>query len=70
MEYLQNTLIFQGGPVMYPLLIVSVVCLILFIDRALFLHKRQVSSEDFFNGIKNLVNKKRLVEALTLCASE
>ena len=58
MNYLQNTFIFQGGPVMYPLL---------FVERALFLHKGQVRSEDFLSGIKNLVGKKRLVEALTLC---
>ena len=67
MSYLQNTFIFQGGPVMYPLLFVSLLCLIIFIERALFLHKGQVGSEDFLSGIKNLVNKKRLVEALTLC---
>jgi biopolymer transport protein ExbB len=39
----------------------------IFIERALFLHKGQVNSEDFLSGIKNLVVKKRLVEALTLC---
>lgn len=52
---------------MYPLLVVSVLCLMLFIERALFLHKGQVGSEDFLSGIRNLVGKKRLVEALTLC---
>ena len=52
---------------MYPLLVVSILCLMLFIERALFLHKGQVGSEDFLSGIKNLVSKKRLVEALTLC---
>lgn len=52
---------------MYPLLFVSVLCLMLFIERALFLHKGQVGSEDFLSGIRNLVLKKRLIEALTLC---
>lgn len=67
MSYLQNTFLFQGGPIMYPLLVVSILCLMLFIERALFLHKGQVGSEDFLSGIKNLVSKNRLVEALTLC---
>ena len=67
MNYLQNTFVFQGGPVMYPLLVVSVLCLMLFIERALFLHKRHVGSEDFLIGIKNLISKKKLVEALTMC---
>jgi len=52
---------------MYPLLFVSLLGFVLFIERALFLHKGQVGTEDFLSGIKNLVSKKRLVEALTLC---
>ena len=67
MDYLQQTFILQGGPVMYPLLFVSVLGFVLFIERALFLHKGQIGTEDFLSGIKNLVGKKRLVEALTLC---
>mgnify|MGYP000615979581 FL=1 len=67
MDYLQQTFILQGGPVMYPLLFVSLLGFVLFIERALFLHKGQIGTEDFLSGIKNLVGKKRLVEALTLC---
>jgi biopolymer transport protein ExbB len=67
MEYLENTFILQGGPVMYPLLVVSLIGLVIFIERALFLHKGQIGTEDFVGGIKNLILKKRLVEALTLC---
>ena len=52
---------------MYPLLFVSLLGFILFVERALFLHKGQIGTEDFIGGIKNLVAKKRLVEALTLC---
>lgn len=52
---------------MYPLLLVSILGFVMFIERALFLHKGQIGTEDFLSGIKNLVNKKRLVEALTLC---
>ena len=52
---------------MYPLLFVSLLGFVMFIERALFLHKGQIGTADFLSGIKNLVNKKRLVEALTLC---
>jgi len=67
MDSSQFNFILQGGPVMYPLLFVSLLGFILFIERSLFLHKGQVGSRDFVNGIKNLVAKRRLVEALTLC---
>jgi biopolymer transport protein ExbB len=52
---------------MYPLLIVSLLGFVIFIERTLFLHKGQIGTEDFLGGIKNLVRKKRLVEALALC---
>jgi biopolymer transport protein ExbB len=67
MEYIDNNFILQGGPVMYPLLFVSLLGFVLFIERALYLHKGQIGTQDFLSGIKNLVRKKRLVEALTLC---
>ncbi len=67
MEYFQNNFILQGGPVMYPLLFVSLLGFVLFIERSLYLHKGQIGTEDFLSGIKNLVRKQRLVEALTLC---
>lgn len=52
---------------MYPLLFISLLGFLLFIERSLFLHKGQIGTQDFLSGIKNLVRKKRLVEALTLC---
>jgi len=52
---------------MYPLLFVSILGFVLFVERAMFLHKGQIGTQDFLSGIKNLVQKKRLVEALTLC---
>ena len=67
MDYLQNNFISQGGPVMYPLLFISLLGFLLFVERSLFLHKGQIGTQDFLSGIKNLVRKKRLVEALTLC---
>ncbi|MCH2075009.1 MAG: MotA/TolQ/ExbB proton channel family protein [Puniceicoccaceae bacterium] len=67
MDYLQDNFISQGGPVMYPLLFISLLGFLLFVERSLFLHKGQIGTQDFLSGIKNLVRKKRLVEALTLC---
>lgn len=67
MEFIQSNFILQGGPVMYPLLFVSLLGFVLFIERSLYLHKGQIGTEDFLSGIKNLVRKGRLVEALTLC---
>lgn len=57
----------QGGPVMWLLVLLGLAAAIVFTERALFLHRGQIRSTEFLNGIKNLWQKDRLMEALTLC---
>lgn len=67
MNFFQNVFFLQGGPVIYPLFFVSLLAFVIFIERMLYLHRGHIGAENFLGGIKNLVRKKRLVEALTLC---
>lgn len=55
-----------GGPIMWVLLLLSAVGLVLFVERALFLHRGQIRSTQFLDGVKNIVRKRRVVEALTV----
>ena len=55
-----------GGPIMWVLLALSVLALMLFVERALYLHRGQIRSTQFLEGVKNTVRKRRLVEALTI----
>lgn len=57
----------QGGPMMWVLLAMGIIALMLFIERALFLHRGQIKSTEFIGGIKNILSKQRIVEALTVC---
>ncbi len=57
----------RGGPVMWVLLVLSVLATVLFVERALYLHRGQIRSTEFLSGIKNILRKRRLVEALTVC---
>ncbi|HWA26314.1 MAG TPA: MotA/TolQ/ExbB proton channel family protein [Lacunisphaera sp.] len=57
----------QGGPVMWLVLLLGLPALVVFVERALLLHRAQIRSTEFLNGIKNLLEKDRLMEALTLC---
>lgn len=61
------TLFERGGPVMWLLLFLSIIAIVVFMERALFLHRGQIRSTEFVSGIKNILRKRRLVEALTLC---
>lgn len=57
----------RGGPMIWPLLVISVLGFIFFIERTLYLHKGQIGAAPFLEGIKNLLRKRRLLEALTVC---
>ncbi len=52
---------------MWVLLALGLLGLILFIERTLYLHRGQIRSTAFIGGIKNILAKRRIVEALTVC---
>lgn len=52
---------------MILLVALSIIGLILFFERLFYLHKGHIRTTQFLEGIHNLLEKKRLLEALTLC---
>ena len=52
---------------MWVLLLMAVIALVLFVERTVYLHRGQIRSTAFVDGIKNILAKRRIVEALTLC---
>jgi biopolymer transport protein ExbB len=67
MSALNISILSRGGPIMLVLLILGLIAFVFFIERVLYLHRGQIRSAAFLNGIKNILAKRRLVEALTLC---
>jgi biopolymer transport protein ExbB len=67
MSALNISILSRGGPMMLVLLILGLIAFVFFIERVLYLHRGQIRSAAFINGIKNILAKRRLVEALTLC---
>jgi biopolymer transport protein ExbB len=57
----------QGGPMMFVLAALGVLGLVLFIERTLYLHRGQIRAKAFIEGLKNILAKRRLVEAITVC---
>src|SRR6266849_666633 len=57
----------KGGPMMGVLLALGLLGLVLFIERTLYLHRGQIRAKAFLDGIENILAKRRLIEALTLC---
>lgn len=67
MSVLDLNLLAKGGPVMWVLLALGVVALAVFAERTLSLHRGQIRSTAFLAGIKNILVKRRLMEAVTVC---
>jgi len=57
----------QGGAILWVLLALGVLGVMLFIERTLYLHRGQIRAKAFVDGVKNILGKRRLIEALTVC---
>lgn len=67
MTGLDFSLFAKGGPMIWVLLALGFLGVMLFIERVLYLHKGQIRAKAFLDGIKNILAKRRLIEALTVC---
>ncbi len=67
MNIFDFSLLARGGPMMWPLFGLSLLGLVFTLERALYLHKGQIGTVKFVEGIKNLARKRRILEALTVC---
>ncbi|MBI1883419.1 MAG: MotA/TolQ/ExbB proton channel family protein [Chlamydiae bacterium] len=57
----------KGGPVMVPIILGSVLALTLVIERLIHFHRAQIDAEKFMSGIKNILKKGNIVEAISIC---
>lgn len=57
----------HGGPMMWLLLLASAVAVAVFMERFLHYHRAQINSNEFINGVKNVVRRDNIVEAISIC---
>ena len=57
----------KGGPVLWLLLLVSAVAVAAFIERFLHCHRAQINSTEFLNGVRTVLKRNNVVEALSIC---
>jgi biopolymer transport protein ExbB len=60
-------LIKSGGPVFWLILLTSAVAVVVFIERFLYCHRAQINSIEFLNGVKIVLKRDNVVEALSIC---
>lgn len=56
-----------GGPLMWVILLIGLVALGVFVERALHLHRARIRHEDFLHGIFNILGRGNVKEAIALC---
>src|SRR3989442_6126726 len=57
----------RGGLMAWLLLIMSAVVIVVFIERLLHYHQAQINSTEFLNGVRNVLKRDNVVEALSIC---
>jgi biopolymer transport protein ExbB len=57
----------RGGPVMWVLLAISIFAIVIFLKRLFHYHRSQINSQDFLDGIYNVLKRGNTVEAITIC---
>src|SRR5437773_1233362 len=57
----------QGGLMIWVILLASAVGVVVFIERVLHYHRAQINSMEFLNGVRNVLRRDNVVEAISIC---
>lgn len=61
------TFLTNGGPMIWLILIAGAIALVVFIERVLHCHRAQINSAEFLNGVRNVLKRDNVVEAISIC---
>src|SRR5215510_11401236 len=54
-------------PVLWLILLAGAVAVVVFVERFLHCHRAQINSIEFLNGVKTVLKRDNVVEALSIC---
>src|SRR5881409_1365059 len=57
----------QGGLMIWVILLASGVAVVVFVERVLHYHRAQINSMEFLNGVRNVLRRDNVVEAISIC---
>jgi biopolymer transport protein ExbB len=57
----------DGGPVMWLILLCSVIAVFIFLEKIFYLHRVQINVGDLVRGLINVLKRNSIVEAISLC---
>ena len=62
-----TTFLLNGGPMIWLILLAGATAVVVFAERVLHYHRAQINSMEFLNGVRNVLKRDNLVEALSIC---
>ena len=57
----------DGGPMIWVIMAASAIALTVFLERLLQYHREQINSTEFLNGVRTVLKRDNVVEALSIC---
>ena len=57
----------DGGPVMWLIVLFSVVAMVIFFEKWFQFHREQINVGELISGLFNVLRREGYVEAITLC---
>jgi biopolymer transport protein ExbB len=57
----------SGGPVFLLILLAGAVAIVVFVERFFHCHRAQINSTEFLNGVRNVLRRDNVVEAISIC---
>ena len=60
-------LLTKEGLALWLILLASAVAIVVFIERFLHCHRSQINSAEFLNGVRNVLRRNNIVEAISIC---
>src|SRR6516165_7114166 len=57
----------SGGSVFWLILLAGAVAIVVFVERFLHCHRAQINSTEFLNGVRNVLRRDNIVEAISIC---
>lgn len=61
------TFLANGGVVVWLIVLAGAVAAAVFIERLLHLHRAQINSTEFLNGVRTVLKRDNVVEAISIC---
>ncbi len=60
-------MVFNGGPMFWVIVFAGAVAIAVFVERVFHYHRAQINSAEFLNGVRTVLKRDNVVEALSIC---